>query len=643
MQPMREPVAEMEAKLKSLEASSEHERERIDLLNKMGWELRIDEDWNRVLTLAEQARQLSQACGYQGGVAGSLRNAAFAHYLQGDLEKAIAESDESLQLFCSLGDRKGEAQALAIMGFVYWTLGNYDQSLASAFQALRAAEEQHDKWGMGWCHTLIGGVYQSLRDYAQAVQHHQRSNELFAELDDPLGEARSLIGIGSVYRAKGEIQKALDCIDRSMAIFRSIGNRMGEARALTDLGVVYQEQGRDEEALELHWRSLRIREETGNRQAATTSLLNLGSLYLKRGEFDRAQDLAQRALTISEAIGAKPKSYQAHFLLSQICEQKFDLAGALRHGQIFFRLREEVFSEESSTRLRNLQIGLETERTRAEAEIHRLHNIELKAKNEEMTRLLDELQATQAQLIQSEKMAALGKLVAAVTHELNSPLGVIQSALDLSQRCTSRILQAIEAASSMVELRQDDGLLKSTAILRDNQELSAKAVGRVLQIMQSLKNFARLDQSEYSLLDLNASLGDVVTLVQPTLRKEIEVNVSFGQIPKLFGYAAELNQVFMNLLQNAAQSIEGPGRIALATFVDGGNVCVKFADTGKGIPSGQLQGLFEPGINREGSRVKAAMSLFSSFHFVRKHRGTIQVASELGKGSTFTVQLPAGQ
>lgn len=640
---MIDRLAEIEEKLNALAADPEHDRERIDLLNSLGWDPRVDEDWHRVLELAQQARQLSEACGYQRGIAGSLRNTAFAHYLLADLEAAIAESHESLRLFLEIGDRKGEAQARAIIGFVYWTLGNYDQALTEAFQALRAAEEQGDTWGMGWCSTLIGGVYQSLRDYEQAVRYHQRSHAVFAEIADSLGEARSLIGIGAAYQAMGQTGKALECINRSLEIFRGISNRMGESRALSDLGIIYQEQGRDDEALELHLRSLRIREEAGSRQAATTSLLNLGHLYFKRGDSGKALDAAGKALSIAEEIGAKPKAYQAHQLLSEISERNGDLAGALQHERIFHRLREEVFNEEASTKLRNFQISLETERSRNEAEIHRLRNVELKAKNEELAQLLAELQATQTQLVQSEKMAALGKLVAALAHEINSPLGVIQSSFDLSLRCTDKILRAVQAASSIDELKRNEALVKSAVVLQDNQQVTAAAVERVIKIVQSLKSFARLDQAEYTLLDLNGALGDVLTLVQPTLKKEIQVITNYGQIPRLYGYGAELNQVFMNLLQNAAQSIEDAGTMTLSTFVDNRDICVQFADTGKGIPPEQLQRLFEPGINAKGPRVKAAMGLFSSFHVIRKHRGTIDVESEPGKGTTFTVKLPIGE
>src|SRR5262245_3711163 len=208
---MTNRVAEIEEKLNALAADPERGRERADLLNSLGWELRVDEDWHRLLDLARQARELSEVSDYQRGLAGSLRNAAFAHYLLADLEVAISESFESLRLFREIGDRKGEAEARAIIGFVYWTLGNYDRALAEGFQALRLAEEEGEKWGTGWCCALIGGVYQSLRDYEQAARYHEKGYQLFAEMHDALGEARLLVGMGAAYHAMGKTSKALDC------------------------------------------------------------------------------------------------------------------------------------------------------------------------------------------------------------------------------------------------------------------------------------------------------------------------------------------------------------------------------------------------------------------------------------------------
>jgi signal transduction histidine kinase len=637
---MANEVAAIEEKLRVLATDSQHARERADLLNSLGWDLRHGEDWNRVLELAHEARELADSCGYQRGVAGSLRNAAFAHYMLSNFEAAIAESLESLRLFQEVGDSQGEAHARAVIGFVHWTLGNYDQALTEAIQSLRAAEEQDDKWGIGWCCTLIGGIYQTLRDHDQAVRYYKRSHQLFADLGVAIGEARSLIGIGAAYQAMGQSDQALECVHRSLEISQRTGNRMGESRALSDLGIIYQEQGKDDEALELHLRSLRIREEDNSRQAATTSLLNLGRLYLKRGDNEQALKETHKALTIAAEIGAKPKVYQAHQLLSQIYEKTGDLAAALQHERTFHRIREEVFNEEASTKVRNLQISLETERSQKEAEIHRLRNVELKAKNDELARLLAELQATQAQLVQSEKLAALGNLVAAIAHEINSPLGVIQGSFDLAERCTEKVLGAVETASSIHALKTNDVFIKTGGVLRENLQVTATAVERVTKIVRSLKNFARLDQAEYNLLDVNRALEDVLSLAQPLLKKEISIVRSYGEVPRLYGYAAELNQVFMNLLQNAAQAIDGAGTITLSTFADDGSVFIKVADTGRGIPTEQLPRLFDPSFIAKGDRVKAAMSLFSCYHIIRKHDGTIRVESEPGKGTTFTVQLP---
>ena len=113
----------------------------------------------------------------------------------------------------------------------------------------------------------------------------------------------------------------------------------------------------------------------------------------------------------------------------------------------------------------------------------------------------------------------------------------------------------------------------------------------------------------------------------------------YGELPQIFGYPAELNQVFMNLLRNAEEAIAEHGSITISTFASDGSVYIKVADTGRGIPPEQLPKLFHPGFRVDESRVRASMSLFTSLNIVRKHRGEIQVESEVGKGTVFTVRL----
>lgn len=636
---MTDQIAEIEAALAKLPGDAANVRERVDLLNSLGWELRERFDAQRILKLSEEAMDLAQTHSYQPGLLGAFRNAAFAHYMLASFRVALAEALVALHMAEELNDRANQANALSTVALVHWSLGNYDEALQEAFRGLKIVEGDKDAWGMAWGYTIIGGIYQSLRDYEQALHYHERSHKLFSSQNYPLGEGRSLTGLGTVYLALGDLDAALEYHQRSLELYRSIGNSVGESRALNDIGEIHQRRGDLDAALDLHRQSLRIREHTGQRQAQVTSLLNLGSIHLARKECENARELLERALAIAREIGARPKLSQAHELLASLCEQAGDPSQALAHHKEFHRIKQEVFNEEESTKLKNLQIGLEVERSRQEAQIHRLKNVELKEKNDQLARLLNELQETQAQLVQSEKMGALGDLVAAITHEINTPLGAIQSSADVAVRAADRVMELIDASQSIDQLRSSRSLQGAIAALRKNGQAVASASKRIGKLISSLKSFARVDQAEFQEFDLTQSLEDTLTLLEPSFRGRIRVAKDYGRLPRIYGYPAEINQVFMNLLRNAAEAIDGDGVITISTSTDNGFVIIRVADSGRGIPADQIPRLFNPGFHIEGSSVRASMSLFTSLNIVRKHRGDIRVESEVGKGSTFTIRL----
>ncbi len=158
--------------------------------------------------------------------------------------------------------------------------------------------------------------------------------------------------------------------------------------------------------------------------------------------------------------------------------------------------------------------------------------------------------------------------------------------------------------------------------------------------MNSFINFARLDSAGFDKVDVHLGIDNTLTLIQHEIRARTSVVKEYGDIPRIACYPGELNQVFMNLLTNAAQAIEGEGRITIRTLIEKGNVHVQIEDTGVGIPQEQMTGLFDPGFTKKESRVKAGLGLFTSYSIVQKHHGEIKVESEVGKGSTFTVILP---
>lgn len=628
-------VQELETKLAALPKEKAASEERVDLLNQLVWEIGYV-DIDRATALNKEAKALSFELDYPKGIAFSTLNDAFGYYYHSDHEKALAKGSQALELFRQIEERDGEANALFGIGMVRWSLGDYDQALQSMHEALELFREAANSQREAWVATSIGGVYENLGDLKKALDFHKRSLELFQELDDKNGIGRALTGIGTVYQREGKHAKALEVHSKALALYQKMGSEMNLARAYNDIGVIYQAQGKLAKSLEYHTRALEIRRTLGTKHAEVTSLINLGRLYNQKKEPQQAIQFLTQALGCANKLGAKPKVFQAHEALSEAYELAGKHKQALEHERESHRVKDLVFSDDSTTRLKNLQIRFEVERAEKEAEIHRLRNIEL-------ADALQRLKEAQAQLIQSEKMAALGRLVAGVAHEVNTPIGAINSNMHVTQRAVAKIARSIEKSRTLEELRADRDMRKSLETLRENCRTTELASERIAQLVDRLKNFSRLDEAELKLADLHEGLESTVGLIAPQWKDRIEIIKNFGSLPKIECYPNQLNQVFMALLLNASEAIEGKGTITITTSASNGTVSVATTDTGKGIPPDALDQIFDIGFSQKGPQVRMRASLATSYAIVQQHGGEIEVQSELGKGTTFRIHLPIKQ
>ena len=259
----------------------------------------------------------------------------------------------------------------------------------------------------------------------------------------------------------------------------------------------------------------------------------------------------------------------------------------------------------------------------------------------ELMRTLAELRETQAQLVQSEKMAALGDLVAGVAHEINTPLGAVSSNTDLVARAMTK---AKEMLADPTQTDKAINFLDRGAAMVD---VSREACRRINEIVRSLRNFARLDEAERKPADLHEGLDSTLTLAAHLMKNRITVQREYGQLPLVQCYANQLNQVFLNILVNAAQSIDGRGTIAVRTrFVPdaGANGCavVEISDSGCGIAPEVMKKIFDPGFTTKGVGVGTGLGLAICYRIVANHQGRIEVDSEVGKGATFRIILPVG-
>jgi len=249
------------------------------------------------------------------------------------------------------------------------------------------------------------------------------------------------------------------------------------------------------------------------------------------------------------------------------------------------------------------------------------------------------LKDTQTQLVQSEKMASLGMLVAGVAHEINTPVGAISSMHETLVKTMGRVEAAVsEGCSEACDVKQKTS--KPMQIMAEANRVISSGTGRVTNIVRRLRSFARLDEAELIKANINDGLEDTLTLLHHELKHSIEVVRDFGDLPRIPCYAAQLNQVFLNLLVNARQAIKGKGTITISSALKGDRVVVKISDTGEGIPAEKVGRIFDPGYTTKGVGVGTGLGLSICYKIVETHKGHIEVESEVGKGTTFTVSLP---
>lgn len=240
----------------------------------------------------------------------------------------------------------------------------------------------------------------------------------------------------------------------------------------------------------------------------------------------------------------------------------------------------------------------------------------------------------EAQLLRAEKMASLGNLVAGVAHEINTPVGSIHANADI-------MLRALEKLKRVVASGGDDAeRARLVELLEGIGKVNQSACERIVRLVRSLKNFARGDEAERKLVNLHEEIESTLALVEHELKNRIEVVRDYGEIPGIECYPHRLSQVFLNLLVNAAHAIPGRGTIVIKTRRDEKEVKIAIADSGRGVRPEHLARIFEPGFTTKGAGVGSGLGLPISRKIVESHGGRIEVESEVGRGTTFTVVLP---
>jgi signal transduction histidine kinase len=280
------------------------------------------------------------------------------------------------------------------------------------------------------------------------------------------------------------------------------------------------------------------------------------------------------------------------------------------------------------------------------------YKADLEARNAELARGKAQLERLQSQIIQNAKMASLGQLAAGVAHELNNPVGFVYGNIHLLTEAITNLKRLLsfydgaplgQVTADCARLIKDEIHYKETLDDLDSMIADCReGAERIWNIVQNLRTFSRLDEAEFKKTDVHEGIDATVRLLSRYFSKEnINLIREFGEIPSIDAYSGQLNQVWMNLLANAAQAVDsGGGEVRIATCQQDRFVEVSITDTGKGIAPEHLERIFDPFFTTKPEGEGTGLGLSISFSIIQRHGGRIRVKTKLGEGTTFIVQLP---
>ncbi|AHA16683.1 TPA: CBS domain-containing protein [Pseudomonas aeruginosa] len=285
-------------------------------------------------------------------------------------------------------------------------------------------------------------------------------------------------------------------------------------------------------------------------------------------------------------------------------------------------------------------------------------------RNRVLRKALVDLKESQAQLVQSEKMASLGQMVAGVAHELNTPLGYVGNNLALLEELSDPLLRLADAQAALVDclgdpqcdearlaqvLQAADAVRREAAVEQLREDLrqlfvdTRYGLGQIGELVSGLKDFARLDRAFSEEVDLNDCVRNAVLIARTAIKDKAEISSQLGELPLIACAPSQINQVLLNLLTNAAQAMERFGRILLKSWADERQVFLSVQDNGKGMPAEVLGRIFDPFFTTKPMGQGTGLGLSISYKIIQQHGGTIRVASEPGRGTRFLISLPREQ
>ena len=656
------------------------------------------------ILLGQQLTALCENINFQKGKAEALKNMGLAYNVKGNYNQALSLYAEALALCEKIGYLKGQARIDHNIGIAFSNLGNYSQALEHYFKALKLREKLDDKIGISSSVNGIGSIYFVQGKYEDAKEKYLRALKISEEINYKGGIEAGYANIGEVYFRQAKYAEAEENLLKSLTLTKQTGNKETMSFISTLLASVYFKQGKNTEAIASYLQAKKKAAEIGSQEYECRSSLGLGEVYLQLNENNKALLYVQEAYKTAKEIRYKELIRDCNEMLSRIYEKDGQGLPALFHQKQFKLYADSINNLEVEKKAVNAaaeyeyskkEILLKAEQVKKDAEFQKQGNQQrwilfsifaalvssfvviglifrsrqkeksanrlLQHQNEEIEKqkakvefTLNDLKATQTQLIQSEKMASLGELTAGIAHEIQNPLNFVNNFSELNVELVGEMNQELKNGNI-------ENALALAADIESNEQKINHHGKRADAIVKGMLQHSRSSTGIKEPTDINALADEYLRLSYHGLRAKDKtfnatINTGFDEsVGNIKIIPQDIGRVILNLLTNAFYVVDEKKKSGIAdyeptvsvstsqiTFPSGGRgVEIRVSDNGNGIPQKVLDKIFQPFFTTKPTGQGTGLGLSLSYDIITKgHGGELKVETKEGNGTTFIIILP---
>jgi signal transduction histidine kinase len=596
-------------------------------------------------------------------------------YRFSNIDSALYYTDQAIQVGRKMNNVAREADGLSQKGFIVLETGDIPQSLQLQLAALRLSEKFSDPVTIGFIINRIGNVYMVIGDYKKAIDHYRRSIVYFTEAHQQGYVYNEYSNIGDVYEMMGVLDSSkfyqqkvyefsLTNTDRYAITYGEMRNRFGKVEARL---------GNHDAAL-THFRAgilESLRDVDMNNLAYI--YLEMAKLFSKLGSYDSSFVYAKKAIATAESISLKKATYEASSLLAFLFKLKHQPDSALAYSELSSAIKDSLYGQKKIQELQRILLSdqqrqreLQEERDQMRERFRLVglltllgaslvigtilyrNNRQKQKANKVLEATLANLRSTQAQLIQSEKMASLGELTAGIAHEIQNPLNFVNNFSEVNKELINELVDEVDKGNT-------HEIKLIAADIKENSEKINSHGRRADAIVKGMLQHSRSSSGQKELTDINALADEYLRLAYHGLRaKDKSFNAAIrtnfdNSIDKINIIPQDIGRVILNLTNNAFYAVNEkckqhiPGyepALTISTRKANGGVELSIEDNGNGIAQNIIDKIFQPFFTTKPTGQGTGLGLSLAYDIVKAHGGAIKLESEDGGSTKFIIQLP---